>query len=52
MLDTSIAVSASMTPSKRIQDRFAGVASGKMNDAVFSYHFKGTPFLHKKKRKK
>ena len=53
-LNTSTGISSkninmTATPSTRIKDRFANVASGKKNDAVFSYHFDGTPFSHKKR---
>lgn len=46
---SSTKINMTATPSKRIKDRFANVASGKKNDAVFSYHFDGTPFSHKKR---
>ena len=49
-LNTSIAsASNAMTPSKRVKDRFVGVASGK-RDIVMNYHFDGTPFSQKKRR--
>ena len=41
---SSTKINMTATPSKRIKYRFANVASGKKNDAVFSYHFDGTPF--------
>ena len=41
---SSTKINMTATPSKRIKDRFANVASGKKNDAVFSYHFEGRHF--------